>query len=431
MRAARIIGCLALSLVMGLSASGCQPVNERAEVIGNEPPIDLNIWLFKGSGLEKPIEDYQAAHPELAIHIQTSTYSQLPAKLQTALAAGYAAPDVAMVEISYLERFKQFPDYFYNLRDYGAAEMSGRFLDWKWKQTLSRDGDFIYGFPTDIGPYAMLYRSDLFALSDLPKEPEDVARQLRSWDDFLEAGVKLRKVTGKPFINDLENLYRAILGESALQYYDPDSGELIMADNPAVRRAWDYALKAYDLDLSAGIAIQTQRWGTGLAVGDFAVMLCPAWMIGSIKESAPTASGLWNITEMPISGANRGGSFLTLPRTGKHPEEAYALMEWLSSPEQQLVAFKEQGIFPPTPEAYDNPTIRDWRDSYFGATMIGKLYANSARKIIPAYYGPHHADVETDILEHLTLVEQGKLDPQESWDIILKRAQDIDASFRK
>lgn len=430
MRSRRILGCLALSLLVALSSSSCQPVNQRAEVIGKEPPIDLNIWLFKGSGLEKPIETYQAAHPELAIHIQTSTYTQLPAKLQTAMAAGYGAPDIAMVEVSYLERFKQFPEQFYNLSDYGAAKLSGRFLDWKWKQALSRDGEFIYGFPTDIGPYAMLYRSDLFSLSGLPREPEAVARKLRSWDDFLEAGIQVRKATGKAFINDLENLYRAILGESPLQYYAPDTGELIMAENPAIRRAWDYALKAYDLNLSAGIAIDTQRWGTGLVAGDFAVMLCPAWMVGSVKQSAPTASGLWNITQMPVSGANRGGSFLTLPRTGKHPKQAYALMEWLSAPEQQLIAFKEQGSFPPTPEAYTDPTIRDWRDPYFGATLIGKLYAESAKKVVPSYYGPHHADVEIDILEHLTQVEQGTLNPRQSWEVILKRAQDIDASFR-
>ncbi|MCL6458230.1 MAG: extracellular solute-binding protein [Gorillibacterium sp.] len=381
--------------------------------------------------MEPLIEDYQTVHPELAIHIQTSTFTQLPAKLQTALAAGYAAPDLAMVEISYLERFKQFPDYFYNLQDYGADELSARFLDWKWEQVLNKDRDFIYGLPTDIGPYAMLYRSDLFALSGLPTKPEAVAESINTWDKFLVAGAQVRAKTGKAFINDLENLYRAILGQSNLRYYDPISDELIMDTNPEVRQAWNYALEAHKLNLSADIAIDTQRWGKGLLTGDFAVMLCPAWMIGSIKTSAPTASGLWNITEMPGNSANRGGSFLTLPKTGEYPKEAYALAKWLTSPEQQLAAFMNEGTFPSTPEVYDSPAIRDFHDPYFGNAPIGQTYSESAKKVIPSYYGPHHADVETDILEHLTLVDQGKLDPDESWDIIVKRAKEIDASFRE
>lgn len=336
-----------LTLGLLLHTSGCQ-ISPSKEDIDLQDPIQLNIWLTAGSGLEPLIAEYQSQHPELEIRIQTSTSTQLPAKLQTSFAAGYSSPDVAAIDISYLDRFKQFPDYFYNLSTFGASDLKDQFLSWKWQEVLGTD--FIFGLPTDIGPYAMLYRTDIFALSGLPTKPEEVANRIQTWDQFLRAGTIVHEATGKAFVNDLENLYLTLLRQSKLQYYSPTTQELIVGNNPAVKGAWDFAIQALKLNLSAGIAVDTQRWGAGLLNGDFAVMLCPAWMIDHIKSSAPTASGLWNVTTIPGNSANRGGSVLTLPRTGNHPEESFALIKWLTEPAQQLISFKTQGAFPPHPK---------------------------------------------------------------------------------
>lgn len=416
-----------LSFGLLLHTSGCQ-ISPSKEDIDLQDPIQLNIWLTAGSGLEPLIAEYQLQHPELEIHIQTSTSTQLPAKLQTSFAAGYSSPDVAAIDISYLDRFKQFPDYFYNLTTFGANDLKNQFLSWKWQEVLGND--FIFGLPTDIGPYAMLYRTDIFALSGLPTKPEEVAKRIQTWDQFLKAGTRVYEATGKAFVNDLENLYLTLLRQSKLQYYSPTSQELIIGNNPAVKGAWDFAIQALKLNLSAGIAVDTQRWGAGLLNGDFAVMLCPAWMIDHIKSSAPTASGLWNVTTIPGNSANRGGSVLTLPRTGSHPEESFALIKWLTEPAQQLISFKSEGAFPSTSEIYDDPEIHNLSDPYFPNSEVGRVLSTAAQEVVPTYYGPHHADVETNMLEYLTKAEQGKLDPEQAWSLAIQVAQKIDTSFR-
>lgn len=421
------MGAVLLAIGLLLNTGGCQ-ITPKEGIMNQESLIQLNIWLTPGSGLESLIDQYQAQHPELEIHIQTSTTTQLPAKLQTSFAAGYSTPDIAAIDISYLDRFKQFPDYFYNLKTYGAEELEERFLSWKWQEV--HDEDFIFGIPTDIGPYAMLYRTDIFALSGLPKNPEEVASLVNTWDKFLKVGTQVRERTGKAFVNDLEDLYLTILRQSNLQYYNPDTGELNIEDNPAVKRAWDYAIQARKLNLSANIAVDTQRWGAALLNGDFAVMLCPAWMIGHIKSSAPTADRLWGVTQIPGKSANRGGSVLTLPTTGSHPEESFALVKWLTEPEQQLTAFKTQGVFPSTPETYDDPAIRDLIDPYFPNSHPGTILSDSAKSAISIYYGPHHADVETNMLEYLNRAEQGELLPDQAWSLAVQSAKKIDASFR-
>lgn len=82
------LSLLALSLLF--NTAGCQ-VTPKEGTVNQEQVVQLNIWLTPGSGLEPLIDQYQARHPELEIHIQTSTTTQLPAKLQTSFAAGYGS----------------------------------------------------------------------------------------------------------------------------------------------------------------------------------------------------------------------------------------------------------------------------------------------------------------------------------------------------
>ena len=57
-----------LSLGLLLLTSGCQ-LSPSKEDIDLQDPIQLNIWLTAGSGLEPLIDQYQTQHPELEIHI--------------------------------------------------------------------------------------------------------------------------------------------------------------------------------------------------------------------------------------------------------------------------------------------------------------------------------------------------------------------------
>ena len=423
-RMVSLVGCAVLLTTGGCALTPAVTIQEAAD-----PPTELNVWLIPGSGLEDRIDEYQAQHPELSIHIQNSAYEELPNKLQTAFAARYSSPDVAMIEIDFMDRFQQYPGYFHNLFDFGAEGLKNDFLDWKWNQALSPNGRFLFGLPTDIGPYAMIYRRDLFARADLPTEPQDVEKLMSSWDRFLQAGVQLHQKTGVAFINDLESLYRAIVNQAEEQYYDKD-GRLVVESNPAVRRAWKLAMQAHDADLSANLTIHTEKWSKGLNQ-DFAVMLCPAWLVASMKDSAPQADGLWNIASLPEGSASRGGSFLALPVTGNHPKEAYELIKWLTAPPQQLKTFMEQFTFPSTPSVYKSSELLGYRDPYFNDAPLGEIYAKAAEGVSPAYTGAKHASIQKQLLEIMRRVDDGKLASDQSWETMVKEIKALDEKLNR
>jgi cellobiose transport system substrate-binding protein len=410
-------------LIVFISACSVVPVNPNAS-IKVDPGVNLTVWLIPGTGLEPMIRQYDHDHPELRIDILTVQHSDVHSNLQTAFAAGYGAPDVSVVESTFMERFRMFDDYFYNLYDYGAADIQSEYLDWKWRKGQNEQQSFVFGLPTDIGPLLLAYRKDVFKQAGLPHERDEVSALLTDWDDYLEVGQIIKDTTGVKMFNNLKIFFRTIFSQLETQYFDRTTGALILRENEELHKAWDYVIQASKMDLSANIETYLPEWGAALSDGDFAVMPAPSWMTGLIRLNAPDAAGKWDLALLPPQQyGNWGGSYLTLPREGQHPEEAYALILYLTSPERQLQLFIDNGNFPSTPGIYVDPAIRDKTDPYFGGVPYGMMYSEAANKVKPIYEGPFAQEVGTMLDEVLQKVDDKTILPDEAWDEVLFRVE--------
>lgn len=131
-------------------------------------------------------------------------------------------------------------DRFYNLYDLGAGDIEDQYLPWKWKQGVTPSGQMI-GFPMDTGPTALFYREDLFKEAGLPSDPEDVTRQINSWDAYADAGEQAQgKFGGKVFLTDnIATVYNQVISQSAERYFRPD-GSFIGMDSPIVGKSLGY-----------------------------------------------------------------------------------------------------------------------------------------------------------------------------------------------
>ncbi|WP_424767838.1 extracellular solute-binding protein [Paenibacillus sp. sgz302251] len=423
---------------LGALAAFCMFVScsaaPAAKVASLDAPevLELTVWLIPGTGLDELIAKYDERNPDVRITIQTAQYEDIHTNLQTAFAAGYGAPDVSLIELSYIEKFKKLPAYFYNLNDFGAREVESNFLDWKWQQAQDPSRTFVFGLPTDIGPLAVAYRRDLFMQAGLPFGRDDVSDLFRVWDDYLVVGKIISERTGVKMFNNLKIFYRMMFSQLETQYFDRTTGKLILSENPDIRKAWDYAMEASQLGLSANIETYLPEWGDGLAEGKFAVMPAPAWMTGMIRNNAPEATGKWDLARLhPDQHSNWGGSFLTLPKEGEHPEQAFRLIRYLTSPEQQLRMFADNGNFPSTPVAYTDASIRDKRDPYFNDAPVGDMFSQAAKNVKPVYEGPLSQVVATALDDVLQLVDNNQLPPEQGWAEALKRVDQALASYDK
>ena len=386
---------------------------------GDSSNVELNIWTYGNAGYDVLAKEYMAENPNVTININEGEMEDMHNNLFTSISAGSGAPDIAMIEVSQIAKFLRSEDQFYNLNDYGAKDLAGNFLDWKWAQAQNVDGTFQIGLPTDIGPTTMFYRKDVMEAAGLPTDPDELATEISTWEEFYEAAKKIKEATGKPITDSPELMFNAIRDQKEQQYFSEDD-ELIIEDT--VKEAYDYTTKMIKEGLVGKNELWTPEWGSAMADGSYATLIgAPAWMISQVKGNAPDAGGEWSLTTIPEGAGNWGGSFLTIPKESKHPEEAFAFIKWLTSEETQLKSFTNNGLFPSTPGVYENEEFLATTDEYFSDAPTAKIFAEAAESVKTVYMGVNYSIVNTELITALINVAVEGTDPQDEWDQAVER----------
>lgn len=418
----------AFLLVLVFSLLGCSSDESAGEKLGNngnsneDKQVELNFWVFGSTGYQKLIDEYMAENKNIKIILNEGEMEDMHNNLFTSISTGSGAPDIAMIEVSQIEKFKGASDRFYNLNNYGAEGVAENYLEWKWLSAQSADGSFQIGLPTDIGPTAMFYRIDVMKEAGLPTDPDELAAQLSTWQDYYEVAKVIKEKTGKPISDAPELVFNAIRDQQSQQYFNEED-ELIIEDT--MKEAYDYTTKMIQEGLIGQNTLWTADWGSAMAEGSYATMPdSPAWMMGVVKGNAPDASGKWSLTSIPEGSGNWGGSFLTIPKESKYPQEAFDFISWLTAPKQQLKSFFDMGLFPSTPDVYEDEEFLATTDEYFSGQPTAKIFAEAAKKVTPVYMGKNYATVNAEIITALTNVATGGADPQKEWDAAVKRIED-------
>jgi len=382
--------------------------------------VTLTISLFGDFGYHDLYKQYEAAHPGVTIKEAIQDYPTHHANLAKNLATNAGAADVEAIEVGFIAQFKSQPQNFVNLRDYGAGALKSRWLPWKWSQGLGSKGEIV-GLGTDVGSLAICYRRDLFQKAGLPTNRVDVSKLWPTWEKFIATGKKFQAKAPKGvwFFDSGSNVYNAMIGQVNPAYYDT-KGNVIVATNPRVKRAWDLTMAGIALKESAGFAAFTADWNTGYKKGSFATVTCPAWMMGYIQGQAPKTKGKWDIAATPGTGGNWGGSYLAVPKQSKHAAEAADLVKFLTSPKAESYVFKQTGNLPSQPALLKGAAVTNFKNPFFNNAPVGKIFANSALRLLPQVIGPHQGDIQNASSNAIQRVEQKKQTPAKSWAQFLK-----------
>ncbi|WP_330275205.1 extracellular solute-binding protein [Lentzea sp. NBC_00516] len=402
------LGCAAVATALVLSGCGSDAAS------GGK--TKLTIGLFGNFGYAELLKEYAAAHPDVEISDRTASYSDHHKNLAAHLATSSGAADIEAVDTGYVNQFKATPDKFVDLNTKGGDQLKDRWLGWKWEASLSKDGKQI-GYGTDIGGLAICYRRDLLQNAGLPADRDQVAALWPTWQDFMAAGKKFQEKApeGVKWFDGGPTVLNAIVGQASTGYYDK-TDKIVVGDNKEVKAAWDLVVDGVQSGLSSKLLYSTPVWNTGFKQGQFATVTCPAWQMAKIKDQAGAeAAGKWDVTSVPGGGGNWGGSYLTVPKSGKNVDKAVELAAWLTAPEQQAKVFKSAGLLPSIPKLYEDPSIVDYKNPYFNDAPIGKLFTDAAKKLNPQYQGPKAGDIQTAIGNAMQRVEQGKQNGDESW----------------
>ncbi|MFD4856483.1 ABC transporter substrate-binding protein [Streptomyces atratus] len=417
---------VAVLVTTGLTASallltGCSSDPDTSDNTGSDANgkitltvADFGQFGYKEAGL---FAKYHELHPNITVKEDvTSDEKVYYPKLLQQLNSGSGLADVQGIEVG---RIKEIVDTKADrFADLSKVIDVNEWVSWKEKQATTADGAVI-GAGTDIGPMSLCYNTELFKKAGLPTDREEVAQKVAGgWEDYLKLGEEYKKNApeGTYFMDSASAMFNAVVSSNAKQYYD-ESGKAIYKESPSVKQGWDLAAEAASKKLTQGLAQFTDPWKAGLRKGTIATVACPAWMAGQISINSGDANkGKWNITTAPgATAANWGGSFLSVPKSGKHVDEATELVKWLTAPEQQAAVFKAIGSFPSNKGAYDLPDVKNAKLPYFNDAPIGQIYADEAKSIPETVLGPKDGVIKDSISTQINNMEQRGTSPDDAW----------------
>ncbi|GAA1858527.1 ABC transporter substrate-binding protein [Myceligenerans crystallogenes] len=403
---------------------------------GEDQEVTLTVATFGVMGFDDLYEQYEKTHP--GVTIEATNYEQsgdARATLFEGLENGEGMSDVVALEEGWLGQAMAESDKFVDLRDHHIETSSWRWLEWKYKQGTAPTGAVI-GAGTDIGPMGLCYRRDLFEAAGLPTDRKQVAELFQQdggdWERYFEVGRQYHATTGKAWYDQPTFVWNAMVNQLDEGYYNID-GDIIAGENEALAEKWGLVAQANADGLSARETPWDWRGGKAFTDDSFATFMCPGWMIGHIKTQLEAAGGGpetgWDFADVfPGGSANWGGSFLAVPESSEHPDEAAELVLWLTEAEQQAEAFKVAGTFPSTEEMihiFSTEPVDG--DPVFGGAPIAKLLAQRTEGVRAQFKGPLDSQIQEDAFgDSLRAMDAGDLSPDEAWQQAIGRVQELE-----
>jgi cellobiose transport system substrate-binding protein len=382
---------------------------------------NIALWCWPG-GLGKSVLDDTIAHfPDQ--HLKYSEVGgDFKQKLLTTFNGGTSIPDITGIKGEDIASMLPQATRFVDLKTLGADSILGDYLEWKVKQATTLDGK-VLGIPIDIGPTALFYREDVFAKGGLPTDPAKVAAQLSTWDDFLAAGLELRKSNPKALIvSDAVDMYTLIVNQGTDRYIDKNNK--FIGDGDHIRRAWDLAVKAITTKVDGKTLAGTPDWNAGLDQGTVPAMAGAAWVALDVKAACKTSVGMWRLAATPGGPANFGGSFLTITKNAADPAAAFEVIKYMLSADNQAKAFTDAQIFPATPAAYEKPALKA-ADPFFGGQVPIDIFGPAAKNIPIAYEAPLDAAVAAPYIDAVKTVQAGSKSSDAAWNDAVSKAKQI------
>lgn len=399
--------------------------------------ITLHVGDFGNFGYDdskgaKLYSEYHKLHPNITIvEDNVADGQQYWDKLKLHLTQNSGLADIQAIEVGYIGLAIQ-PNLANKFVDFKTVDGfdASQWLPYKETQATTGSGQVI-GLGTDAGPTAICYNKDAFQKAGLPTDRDTLAAQWNGdWQKFIDLGKQFEASKTKPkgmkFSDSGSGLFNAILASQKEQYSDAN-GKLIYDTSSGVKTAWNLAAEAVDAGLTAGYQqLDPQNaWAAAFKTNKFATVTCPSWMVGLVAtNSGDAGKGKWDVAVPPQVG-NWGGSFLAVPKSGKHVKEATALAQWLTAKEQEIAVFQKFGNIPSNQAALDDPAVQNFTNPYFPGTPMGKIFATAAKAITPAPIGPWDGNVK-DILTKNGIMDMEKrgTSKDKAWDNAVAQIKD-------
>jgi multiple sugar transport system substrate-binding protein len=329
---------MATLMVFSLVLSACQGA-VATQATSNEPVKLVVLTHWGEESLAAPmkalLDEYTKANPNVTIEYQAVTFDQLLTKISTSRAAG-SAPDLIHIYNLWMPDFVKGGALAAPPEDV-VADIKANYSPGSIQAVTVNDQ--IWGYPTEINTWQLVYNKKMFAdagLSEPPKtldELKDYACKLtkKKADGTLEH-TGLAVLTG--WDSGVVHPFLSLLWSNGGQYLAPDVSKADF-NSPQAKEV----LQAYSDMIKEGCVDPGLGGGfNDFVTGKSAMVIMANFFRSDLKNSF--VDGYENVGVAPIPIGPSGDKSValqynwlwTVDKTSKHADEAWKLAKWLNTP---------------------------------------------------------------------------------------------------
>ncbi|MCL6604630.1 MAG: extracellular solute-binding protein [Paenibacillus sp.] len=377
----------------GNTAEAVEPAttdNAAGEVVAADLPSkditgEVTVWAFNEKVFEEVGTAFMAEYPGIKLKTVVMPFGDLHDKLQTTIAAGSGAPDVAEVEMYQLNRYMAG-----NVLENLLAEPynAGRFKDlvhpFNWERWMTPDSSQLLGMPWDMTPGVYYYRADIFEELGLPSDPTELGEYMQDEENFLNL-VQILKANGKYFMEWSDG--PIVWAGDEVGYFDKDMNWT--RNTEKMVKVLDITKRGQQLGWAPHLGYTTDEGKQLVLKGDMVGVVSGSFGARGLQETFPELSGKWKVTRLPIGiNVGMGGSSFVIPAQSKNKEAAWAYIQWSMRSENAWKIWTKHSIQP----GYKDIAGLDWyantKNEYLGGQEEFKLYEQMSTDIPTKHLTP-------------------------------------------
>lgn len=405
-----LCGTLGLLAIVSLAACGggdskSESKADSAKDLAKEARVEkasIEVYVPQGKNtdyLQKSIELYNKKYStELELNpVDVAPAIPMVQKVTPKLVANEKMPDLIFLQDSNAGSvFDKFEDLFYSAEDFGFVKDYGKDFYSAKMNMLSNiaPSKKVFGFPNDWGNASMFYNEEAFKTAGVDM------KQIKTWDELIEAGKKLKEKTGKKllFMRDTGelDLVKYLTEQQGVSLFDKD-GNLNLLD-PTVKHSYEIIKKLQDEDL---VAYGNSKDYTVIGQ-DCGIILAGGWLASYQASDYPDDEGKWRIGAIPAVDEDNnyspmsGGSSYYVPKNSENALAALQFITFALTDKEALDAYMELSGLPANTTAYTSEVAQK-EFPYYGNQKILLTLDEISQNSIEGYAFPYSADLDNYI----------------------------------
>ncbi|MDU0202079.1 ABC transporter substrate-binding protein [Paenibacillus sp. MAH-36] len=377
---------LLTSILSGCSSDEAGP--SKGDTPNAKSAVKLSLWTFQDlhkKYYEKTAELWNKNNPDQPIELSIDTYpnAEMHNKLLIALQSGVGAPDIADININFFQNFLKGDIQLVELNKVIEPEKD-KFIQSRF-DIYSKGGKY-YGIDFHVGATVVYYNKDLMDKAGVNVD------NIKTWDDYTEAGKKVVAATGKvmtAFEVTGQRPFWPMIVQRGSDYLDKDGN--VTLDNDINIKTLQ-AMK--DMIYKDKIAVPMPGGNTGaeefftyMNKGEAASLIMPMWYMSRFLEYMPDLKGKILVRPMPVwekgdvRSAGMGGTGTAVTKQSKNQDIAMKFLAYGKlSKESNIRIWQELKFDPIRWDVWSDPELQK-PDPYFNNEKIFNVLLDMKEEI--------------------------------------------------